>query len=99
MPHKQQDRAVNREESGLGRAADRSAAGTGGSEAEDPVQRRHREFEAAHPHVRIWHDAGGWHARWPVRGGKAKTGVTHPSELGGLLDRLDALEAAERGRA
>jgi hypothetical protein len=52
---------------------------------------RRRKFEAAHPQVKIWFDAGGWHARWPVNG--THTGISHPSELSGLLDQLDALEA------
>lgn len=56
-------------------------------EAED----RRQEFLAGHPQVKIWHDAGGWHARWPVSG--THTGISHPSDLGELLDRLDALAA------
>jgi hypothetical protein len=56
-------------------------------EAED----RRQKFIAAHPQARIWHDAGGWHARWPVNG--THTGISHPDDLGGLLDRLDALGA------
>jgi hypothetical protein len=54
-------------------------------EAED----RRQQFLAVHPQARIWHDAGGWHARWPMHG--THTGISHPSDLGGLLDRLDAL--------
>ena len=57
---------------------------------------RCRRYENAG--VRIWHDAGGWHARWPVRGGVTHTGISHPDNVGGLLDRLDALGAKERGR-
>jgi hypothetical protein len=56
-------------------------------EAED----RRQQFLAAHPQVRIWREAGGWHARWPVDG--THTGISHPGDLGGLLDRLDALAA------
>jgi hypothetical protein len=56
-------------------------------EAED----RRQQFVAAHPQVRIWHDAGGWHARWPVDG--THTGISYPADLGGLPDRLDALAA------
>jgi hypothetical protein len=40
--------------------------------------------------MRIWHDACGWHARWPVNG--TYTGISHPDHLTGLLDRLDALK-------
>jgi hypothetical protein len=58
------------------------------------VAARRERFEAAYPHVKIWHDAGGWHARWPVNG--TYSGVTHPCELSGLLDQLEAL-AAEAG--
>jgi hypothetical protein len=53
----------------------------------DELAARRERYEAAG--VRIWHDAGGWHARWPVKG--QYTGITHPSELTGLLDHLDAL--------
>jgi hypothetical protein len=53
---------------------------------------RLQKFQAAHPQVKIWFDAGGWHARWPVNG--THTGITHPSELTGLLDQLDALKGA-----
>ena len=53
----------------------------------DELSERRDRYEAAGVH--IWHDAGGWHARWPVNG--KYTGITHPSELTGLLDRLDAL--------
>jgi hypothetical protein len=58
-------------------------------EAEDGRQ----VFIAANPQARIWHDAGGWHARWPVNG--SHTGITHP-DLGGLMDRLDALKGMAR---
>jgi hypothetical protein len=58
----------------------------------DALDRRDR-YEAAG--VRIWHDAGGWHARWPVKG--THTGISHPSDLGNLLDKLDAL-AADPGK-
>jgi hypothetical protein len=59
-------------------------------EAED----RRQKFIAANPQVRIWHDAGGWHARWSVNG--SHTGITNPDDLGGLMDRLDALKGAAR---
>jgi hypothetical protein len=49
---------------------------------------RRQRYESAG--VRFWQDAGGWHARWPVRGG-GHTGISHPADLGSLLDRLDAL--------
>jgi hypothetical protein len=54
-------------------------------------QNRRRKFLAEHPQVKIWFDAGGWHARWPVNG--THTGISHPCGLSGLLDRLDALQA------
>ena len=54
------------------------------------VQCRRARYEAAG--VRIWHDAGGWHARWRVATGY--TGISHPDDLCGLLDRLDALHQA-----
>jgi hypothetical protein len=53
------------------------------------VEERRERYEAAG--VRIWHDAGGWHARWPGNG--THTGISHPDDLGGLLDRLDVLAA------
>ena len=56
--------------------------------AADAEERRER-YEAKG--MRIWHDPGGWHARWPVNG--THTGISHPDDLGGLLDRLDALAA------
>jgi hypothetical protein len=59
----------------------------------DDLAERRERFEAAHPQVRIWHDAGGWHARWPVN--VTNTGISHPCELSGLLDRLDALASGE----
>jgi hypothetical protein len=57
------------------------------------VEKRRCEYETAG--VRIWHDAGGWHARWATHGTEMKTGLSHPDDLGGLLNRLDALR---RGR-
>ena len=59
------------------------------------AEHRRQLFVAAHPKVRIWHDAAGWHARWPVNKG-THTGITHPDDLGGLMDRLDALTATAR---
>jgi hypothetical protein len=56
---------------------------------------RKAKFLTEHPQVKIWFDAGGWHARWPV-GDEKYTGISHPSELTGLLDRLEALEKAAR---
>jgi hypothetical protein len=53
------------------------------------VEKRRCEYEKAG--VRIWQDAGGWHARWPANGTHA--GIFHPDDLRGLLDRLDALGA------
>jgi hypothetical protein len=52
------------------------------------VEKRRCEYEKAG--VRIWHDPGGWHARCPVNG--RHTGISHPDDLRGLLDRLDALK-------
>jgi hypothetical protein len=56
------------------------------------VEDRRDRYEAAG--VRIWHDPGGWHARWPVNG--THTGISHPDHLTGLLDRLDALTDSPR---
>jgi hypothetical protein len=53
------------------------------------VECRRAKYEAEG--VRIWHDPGGWHARWAAGGTEMKTGVSHPDDLAGLLDRLDAL--------
>lgn len=55
------------------------------------VEERRERYEAAR--VRIWHDPGGWHARWPVNG--KHTGVSHPDDLGALLDCLDALRGSQ----
>jgi hypothetical protein len=60
-------------------------------DAPDAEERR-KAHEAAG--VRIWHDAGGWHARWPVNG--THTGISHPHDLSALLDRLDALKGSAR---
>lgn len=49
------------------------------------VEDRQDRYEAMG--VRIWHDPGGWHARWPVNG--THTGISHRDDLAGLLDRLD----------
>ena len=51
------------------------------------VQERRDRYEVAG--VRIWHDPGGWHARWAVD--HAYTGITRP-DLIALLDRLDKLK-------
>ena len=61
---------------------------------QETEDRKHK-FLAAHPQVKIWFDPGGWHARWPVNG--THTGTSHPSELSGLLDQLDALANGEAG--
>jgi hypothetical protein len=58
------------------------------------VESRRSGYEAAE--VRIWHDADGWHARWAVNGSK-HTGISHPDDLRGLLDRLDALKGKAEG--
>jgi hypothetical protein len=58
------------------------------------VEDRRDRYEAAG--VRIWHDPGGWHARWPVGG--THTGISHPDHLTGLLDRLDALKDSPSGK-
>jgi hypothetical protein len=70
-----------------------AAATAGDRNAED----RRRQYEATHPRVKIWHDAGGWHARWPVNG--THTGISHPVSLGTLLDRLDTLGTREEETA
>jgi hypothetical protein len=59
-------------------------------DAASAVEKRREAYEAAG--VRIWHDPGGWHARWPVN--RTHTGISHPDHLGGLLDKLDALRDA-----
>jgi hypothetical protein len=56
------------------------------------VEERRDRYEAMG--VRIWHDPGGWHARWPVH--DTHTGISHPDHLTGLLDRLDALNDSDR---
>jgi hypothetical protein len=56
------------------------------------VEERRDAYEAMG--VRIWHNAAGWHARWPVK--STGTGVSHPHDLRTLLDRLDALKVAAR---
>lgn len=58
------------------------------------VQERRDQYEAAG--VRIWHDPGGWHARWPLNG--TRTGISHPNHLTGLLDKLDALKDYPRDK-
>jgi hypothetical protein len=77
-------------------AAAQAAELAADAKARTALGERRRAYEDAG--VRIWHDAGGWHARWPVRDGATHTGISHPDNVGRLLDRLDALEGKKRGR-